>query len=63
MEKIHIELQELVVTFLAVHPGFEGKKQLADKLYVSMPTVERWARGKNLPSTKLATTLVGAMNE
>jgi transcriptional regulator with XRE-family HTH domain len=63
METIHTELQKAVNTFLSDHPGIGGKQQLADKLYVSIPTVERWSKGRNLPSAKLAATLIEALKQ
>ena len=41
------ELQKLINEFLSSNPG--GEYFLADELKVSLPTIERWRKGKNLP--------------
>lgn len=36
-----------------LRPGLLTDRELADKLLVSRPTVNRWARGRNLPQVAL----------
>jgi hypothetical protein len=52
MKKADTRLQTLLNIYLGIRPGSEG--QLANNLLVSIPTVKRWSRGKNLPHKEIA---------
>ena len=41
-----------------IEEGFFTEQELADGLLVSKPSVNRWARGKNLPTPKLRVSVV-----
>ena len=53
---IQIELQELLNTFLSRYP--DNTRELADEFSVSLPTLERWREGKNLPHQAMAEPIV-----
>lgn len=38
--------------------GVFTKEELADKLLVSVPSIERWSRGRNLPMPAIRTSIL-----
>lgn len=46
------EFQRLVSEFLSRNP-VDGERRIADQFGVSLPTVQRWARGVNAPVPKI----------
>ena len=56
MEAIHEELQDLLCSFLQNTPN--EVCELADELSVSLPTVQRWAEGKNLPHRAMCPPII-----
>lgn len=56
MRKIQSELQNLINEYLKKE--ISNEHVLANRLNVSIPTLQRWREGKNLPATAIAQTLV-----
>ena len=56
MESYHQELQDLLCSFLKNNP--EKIRGLADELLVSLPTLKRWANGKNFPNLKICPAII-----
>ena len=57
-EALHRELQGLLSSFLQSTPDENKMHELADELAVSLPTMQRWAEGKNLPHRAMCPSII-----
>ena len=56
MQDTDTELQKLLNDYMRNHPNSES--QLAGEILVSVPTIQRWSRGKNLPRSAVAKSVI-----